>query len=157
TYVAEVLHFDWSPDATKLVVAAFDWGHNDLYVVHLPTSTVTLLGTVGYRVRWSPDGSKIAFLRGPYGNLLTINPDGSDEQVLVEYSYKGNTIKSVEDEMGWSPDGNYLHYTWRVVRMGNERDVFKYSVHRIEVDGDNPTSMTGDLPDDTYPMAHAWR
>lgn len=158
-YIPNVKRFDWSPDGSKLVLAK--WIYNDIhweiFVVDLGAESETDFGTHGWRVKWSPDGSKIAFIQGTYGSLCTINSDGSDEKVIVEESHKGNTMKSVEDEMGWSPDSNYLHYTWRVTKDFNYGFTSKYSVHRVEANGNNPTSMTGDLPDDTYPKAHAWR
>jgi Tol biopolymer transport system component len=154
-YIANVKRFDFSPDGSKLVLAKFGAGQYDNYIVDLGAQTETPLGTNGYRVKWSPDGSKIAMIEA--SSLVTINPDGTGKQILVEYSRKGNTYRRVKDEMGWSPDGNYLHYTWMIDRMGNDGSVVKYSVRYVEANGDNPTSLTDDLPDDTYPHAHAWR
>ena len=153
-YVPNVMRIDWSPDGSQIVLAKTQ--HNDilweLFVVDLGAQTETYLGTSGYMVRWSPDGSKIAFVH--YKDLRTINPDGTDEQILVAPSDRGKYEKTVQGEIDWSPDSSHLVYTWRLLRYsahtGNIIEGRSY-VYRVEANGDNPTSMIDGAG------SHAWR
>lgn len=150
-YCPDVKRFDWSPDETKLVLAK--WGSFDMYVVDLLPSSETYLGTSGYRVYWSPDGSKIAFIQSH--GLRTINPDGTDEEVLVAPSSKGRGQKLVKEEICWSPDSNYLIYTWDVSKSAEPDS--DYYIYRITVNGDGKTSLTNDLPRTNFKAAVGWR
>jgi hypothetical protein len=150
-YCPNVKRFDWSPDETKLVLAK--WGTFDMYVVDLVGVSESYLGTSGYRVYWSPDGSKIAFIQS--SGLRTINPDGSDEEELVAPSYKGRGQKLVKEEICWSLDSNYLTYTWVVYKSADPAsDDF---IYRITVNGDGKTSLTNDLPRENFKASVGWR
>lgn len=152
-YIPNVKRFDWSPDGSKLVLAK--WKHNDIpwemFIVDLGAQTETDLGTSGYKVRWSPDGSKIAFLH--YYDLRTINPDGTDEQVLVTPKFKGKDKYVDNEDIDWSPDSNHLVYTWIVWFKDDPPDVDHF-VYRVDVNSVDKTCMTDDL-DDAF--SHAWR
>jgi hypothetical protein len=154
-YHPNVKRFDWSPDGSQMVLVKIY--HNDIlyeiFIVDIVAQTETDLGTTGYRVRWSPDGNKIAFIQNQ--NLGTINPDGTDEEIIVPSEVKGKTEKTVADKIDWSPDSSHLVYTWRVIRYGNDGPSGHYEVRRVEANGDNPTSMTNDL--DVYAGSQAWR
>ena len=65
-------------------------------------SDVISLGP-GSTPRWSPDGTKIAFITGR--DLGVMNADGSDRHVVAEPS-QGSI-----DGIAWSPDGDQLVYT----------------------------------------------
>jgi hypothetical protein len=159
-YVANAKRIDYSPDGSEMVLVKWNkqggsemtW---DIFVVDLVGQTESDLQTTGHRVKWSPDGNKIAILQGR--DLVTINPDGTEEEVIVASIIKTKSAKYVDDRIGWSPDSTHLVYTWVEVKYGNNGETYKYSVRRVEANGDNPTSMTDDLPDDTYPSAHFWR
>ena len=154
-YIPNVKRFDWSPDGSQIVLAK--WKHNDinweLFVVDLGAQTETDLGTSGYKVRWSPDGSKIAFNQG---SLRTINPDGTDEQVIVapitKGKDKGGHVRN--RDIDWSPDSSHLVYTWIASGRGHNNPA-RYDVYRVEANGDYPTSMTDDI--EGSPASHAWR
>ncbi len=161
-YIPNIKRFDWSPDGSQIVLVKRY--HNDIfqYVIFIvdmvePKSEIDL-GKTGYRVKWSPDGSKIAFLGG---GLRTINPDGTDEQVIVAGSSKGKYDKRVDDEIDWSPESSHLVYTWALSRLPNSGiPEGRTYVYRVEVNGDNPTSMTDDLyyyDHDARAISHAWR
>ncbi|HEV8058665.1 MAG TPA: S41 family peptidase [Gemmataceae bacterium] len=107
----------WSPDGRKLVFSSDVGGFEDLYLLepddpdHSQLSrarkfkyrrlTFTPEAEIG--ASFSPDGRKIAFLRG--GQLWTMDPDGSGAKVLVKEA-------SVFD-YDWSPDGRNLVFARR--------------------------------------------
>ena len=74
----------------------------------------------------SPDGKRIAFLQYTDGtvNLGTINFDGSDKQLLTEYT-DGNWMRIVD----WSPDGKQL-----VFMMFRN---FQQNLYTVNADGSN--------------------
>ena len=152
-YIPNAKRFDWSPDGSQMVLAK--WSHNginwELFIVDLGAQTETDLGTSGYKVRWSPDGSKIAFIRSR--DLRTINPDGTDEQVLVAPRLRGKEKYVHNRDIDWSPDSNHLVYTWIVIHKDNPPiiDIF---VYRVDVNSGDKTCMTDDLD---YGESHAWR
>jgi Tol biopolymer transport system component len=143
-----VKRFDWSPDGSQIVLAKIY--QYELFVVDLGAQTETDLGTSGHRVRWSPDGNKIAFIQG--FDLRTINPDGTDEQVIVAAVFRGKD-KYVQEEIDWSPDSNHLVYTWQVWLKENP-PVVDHFAYRVDVNSGDKTCMTKDL-DDAW--SHAWR
>src|SRR5262249_20846804 len=53
-----------------------------------------------FGVSFSPDGKRVAFLRA--GKLVTMNPDGTDQKVIVKQT------QVIDYE--WSPDGKWLVY-----------------------------------------------
>lgn len=91
-----------SPDGSKTAYSASD----GLTLADNVSGTVSHLpGTVegDYGPRWSPDGSRIAFVRVADLNLYVIDADGSDLRQVTH---------SLEYELlaGWSPDGTQLYY-----------------------------------------------
>lgn len=79
---------DWSPDSNELVFADASEGISDNDSISLQTldgtgtrRILTSPGIVNYAPRWSPDGARIAFSRGPSNGgdsqIWTINRDGS--------------------------------------------------------------------------------
>ncbi|MCJ2670135.1 MAG: hypothetical protein LN416_06465 [Candidatus Thermoplasmatota archaeon] len=153
-YIPNVKRFDWSPDGTQLVVAK--WQHDGwnykMFIVDLATQTETDLGTSGYKVSWSPDGSKIAFIQS--FDLRTINPDGTNEQILVEPIYRGRDRYVNNERIDWSPDSNHLTYSWIVwIKDRPPLDIDNF-VYRVDVNSGDKTCMTDDL-DDAF--SHSWR
>ncbi len=101
-----------SPDGLQAI-------YNDnfgLLLMDLNTQTATPLADTGKNdggTLWSPDGSKIAFTRGPSSGLtgapgpysiIIANPDGTQQEPVVENG-DANTV------MAWFPDGQSLLYT----------------------------------------------
>jgi hypothetical protein len=147
-YIPDVKRFDWSPDGNNLVLAKWNL---DMYNVDLQADSESSLGTSGYKVSWSPDGSKIAFLRE--SSLRTINQDGTNEQILVAAIHKGKDRFVDNERIDWSPDSNHVTYTWQVVNRISPPDSDHY-VYRVDVNSGKKTSMTNDL-EDAY--SHSWR
>ncbi len=94
----------WSPDGTRVAFDAFsqDGIRPDAYVMDADGSEVIKLGggpTVA--LAWTPDGRRLLVSRG--GSLLTVDPDGTHERVVL--------ADPPEDGMlwvDWSPDGRWM-------------------------------------------------
>ena len=111
----------WSPSEGKVLIAFRPripvesiWNSDNelydqrLYVVDVWNSQVNQIGQ-GAAASWSPDGTRIAVVRALWGGdlinlvrtpgwhenntaLLTMDPDGSDINILARYDWKGHLI-----------------------------------------------------------------
>ena len=104
----------WAPDSKKLVFLSDRGGHEDVYLLESDDpDNSDLLKASRFRVKaltntpeaevgvtFTPDGKRLSFLRA--GKLMTMNPDGTGEKVLI----KDGIIFDYE----WSPDGDWLVY-----------------------------------------------
>ena len=104
----------WSPDSKKLLFISDRTGVEDLYLLESDDpETHDLSRAVKFKTRaltntpepesaasFTPDGSRVAFVRGD--KLWTIKPDGTDAKVLV------GTPQVFDYE--WSPDGKWVAY-----------------------------------------------
>ncbi|MBI3406755.1 MAG: PD40 domain-containing protein [Planctomycetes bacterium] len=104
----------WSPDNKKLLFLSDRGGHEDIYLLESDdTEHPELIQAHRFKVKqltntpeaemgvmFTPDGKRASFLRA--GKLMTMNPDGTDQKVLV----KDGQIFDYE----WSPDGKWLVY-----------------------------------------------
>lgn len=108
---------NWSPDASKIVFLSDRSGHEDIYLLEANdldhpklteahTFKVTRLTDTKEPesgVSFSPDGKKIAFLRG--GKLFTMNPDGKELKEVIK------DVQVFDYE--WSPDSRWFVYARR--------------------------------------------
>ncbi len=108
-----------SPDGKRVLytVTTFDVEGNssnsDIYAVEISSSKsvkLTASPKGDMHPRWSPDGSKIAFLSSRDGapQIWTMNPDGSEQKKVTNLS---SGVGSFE----WSPKGSWFLYsaeTW---------------------------------------------
>jgi tricorn protease len=105
----------WAPDSSKLIFASDRGGQEDLYLLEaddsehpkfveatkFKTTRLTNTPEAELGVQFAPDGKRVGFLRS--GRLLTMNPDGSDQKVIVD------KVQVVDFE--WSPDSKWLAYS----------------------------------------------
>lgn len=91
-----------SQDGTS---AAYAWS-NGLYTTDLSSGQsyhIPNTNDSDYGPRWSPDGSRIAFIRTDDVNLYSMNIDGSGLQKVTD-------ANELEQLIGWSADGESLYY-----------------------------------------------
>jgi Tol biopolymer transport system component len=84
---------------------------------------------------WSPDGTKIAFVRR--GDIFVMDADGSNPTNLT------NSQSMDNQGPAWSPDGTRIAFSRS--EAGGNREVNRIFV--MDADGSNPTSLTDALPD----------
>ncbi len=105
----------WSPDGKALLFTSDREGNDDLYLARpadpeagwldsfeFPVTRLTSSPAEEHGGRFSPDGRRIAYVRGK-GDILTMAADGSDRKVLLEHWYA--------PEFEWSPDGKWIAYS----------------------------------------------
>ena len=104
----------WSPDGKKLLFLSDRNGHEDIYSLEPDDPDhPNIIGAHKYKVKqltdtpeaefgvsFSPEGNRVAFVRA--GKLMTMDPDGKNEKVLV-------ADRQVFD-YDWSPDGRWIVY-----------------------------------------------
>lgn len=104
----------WSPDGKKMLFLSDRSGHEDIYLLETDdpdhpdliqahkykVKQITNTTEAEMGVSFSPDGNRVAFLRA--GKLMTMNPDGANEKVLV------NDRHVFDYE--WSPDSKHICY-----------------------------------------------
>jgi Tol biopolymer transport system component len=100
---------DWSPDNTRLVISR----NKRLFVLTLRTGAMRQLTRCGspcidLEPQWSPDGSRIAFVRSFTGCRgacpalpYVVNVDGSHLKRLRKEQYTASSVS-------WSPDGRHI-------------------------------------------------
>jgi len=93
-----------APDGRTLAFAAQGW----LWLMDLETREATRLTrgpAVDARPRWSPDGSRLAFVRdsGKDTAIVLLDSDGGNEQVI--------DTPAIELDPEFSADGRFLYYT----------------------------------------------
>ena len=101
----------WNPAGTQLAIGNLTSGSGGVYVWDVASATSGLLhadAVAPWSVKgphsWSPDGSKILLQEN--GNIMTINPDGTNLKTLLASS---KTILRYENAK-WSPNGNWIVY-----------------------------------------------
>ncbi len=101
--------FSFSPDGRQLVAQV----SGDIDIFDLATRQWTKIGE-GANPRWSPDGTKIAYgsIGSPRNRRWTMNPDGSDPQLLA------GATPGVDDAVqswAWSADSRTIVFAGLIV------------------------------------------
>ncbi|RLG38307.1 MAG: hypothetical protein DRN91_03085 [Candidatus Alkanophagales archaeon] len=102
TSVGGISSVSFNPKGTEIAFFEDNFEDKGIWVVNDDGSNKKFL-TAGRKPAWSPDGRKIAFIRGKKhwpGELWTINWDGSEERLLA----KDVTV------FRWSPDGKRIAF-----------------------------------------------
>lgn len=156
----------YSPDGTQIVYRAWDWdnGALGLKIMNLTDKSVTNL-TDGWdnTPGWSPDGTKIVFTRqtnwtSEYGGrwysdrfeICTVNPDGSDIQVLT-------TSGANDAHAVWTADNKIM---WSSGMYGFRDECATYDdtfqpygqIMIMEKDGSDKQMLTDSMWEDSMPL-----
>ncbi|MBX7527640.1 amidohydrolase family protein [Qipengyuania vesicularis] len=116
---------DVSPDGRTLAFSIL----GDVYTMPISGGTPTRIAEgLAWEIqpRFSPDGSKIAFIsdRGGGDNIWLMNADGSDKQQVTKEDFR------LLNQPSWSPDGRYIvakkHFTTQ--RSAGTGEIWLYHV-----------------------------
>jgi len=93
--------------------------------------------------RWSPDGSKLAYLFGPrlQGKIKICDPDGGNAHLLLEDG------EGPQRSPCWSPDGKQIAFAMQAAATNN------YHIFVANADGTNLKNLTSGL---RYAACPAW-
>ena len=122
----EILSFDWSPNGTQMVVSTrfVTGGHDRTFVVTVATHDATGLIRGSQWVSWS---STDLIVVSRYGNLVTVNPDGSGVTPILE---DGSSFAP-----SWSPNGSKI-----VFQRTAGPDT--YDINVVNADGSGRVNLT---------------
>jgi WD40 repeat protein len=100
-------HLAWSPDSSKIVVAARSGGVISIWdtsiwtqISDLSTLHIDFVGILEHALSWSPDGKEVAILKKD-GVVVW---DIKSNQVIATFTGKAGKI----DDIAWSPDNSYI-------------------------------------------------
>jgi TolB protein len=162
----------WSPDGTKIVFFSrrvpsgfppfAPQTLGDLYLIKPDgTSTVNLTNTPQsdeWYPAWSPDGTRIAYVRSDYGpgqfggmfvtsrHFYVMNADGSDQRVFFEVPADHSP-----DAISWSADGKRIAFS--VLDRVSAPFFSDFLIFVANADGSNPKQLSHPDANDRYP---AW-
>jgi Tol biopolymer transport system component len=119
-------------------------GNHDVYIANVDGSNQTRLTTsLAYddQPKWSPDGSKIAFISNRDGNfeIYTMNADGSGQNRLTNNP-------AADGFPAWSPNGTKIAFV-----SGDLRNPMTFEIYVMNSDGSNRTRLSNDSLIDGVP------
>lgn len=143
-----------SPNYSKIVTAVYDNNtyKRSIYIFNGNDSSLnrlTLDTNENVQPCWSPDGSKICFVRqkwntyGTYDDdyqLYTMNSNGSNIQRLTNFLPEFDTLMIFDPD--WSPDGSKIIFTTRLNIHINSISRFYNDLFVINADGSNRINLT---------------
>jgi tricorn protease len=138
----------WSPDGERLLFASARSGSYDLFLARpadpdsgwidsfdFTTEVLTASPAEDHLGRFSPDGTRIAFVRGK-GELVVVDADGGNEVVLLDH-WDTPTFD-------WSPDGAWITYSTPDVHYNSE-------IWIVPAAGGEPYNLSRHPDDDVGP------
>jgi tricorn protease len=125
----------WSPDGNSILYVADQNGRDDLFLLQsddpehpeltkahrFKSKQLTNTAEAEAGASFSPDGTRIMFLRG--GKLWTMKPDGSQQKVLVD--------RQQVFDYDWSPDGKWIVFA-------QSDGSFASEIYLMPIDGSQP-------------------
>lgn len=104
----------WAPGSRRIAFARWRYkpsANYEIFVIKTDGTNRTRISrnpADDMRPSWSPDGTKIAFVRPVAGRyeVFLMNPDGSQQQQLT------SVRTQTEGDFAWSPDGERIAYLW---------------------------------------------
>ncbi|HND56822.1 MAG TPA: hypothetical protein PLV92_30595, partial [Pirellulaceae bacterium] len=134
----------FSPDGQTLTFVSDAGGQTDLWSAKraasekfwwlndsFPLTQLTNDAEVESDPKWSPDGSRLAFVRG-LGELWHVGPDGKDgKRITTSYN---------SPDFDWSPDGRWMAYA----QSDND---FNRDIWIVPLDGSSPPINVSRHPD----------
>lgn len=145
-------YFEMSPDGCCLLYSLINVLTDQVQpqvrvnVLDMETGTTTTLtrGIEGGQSnpKWSPDGSKIAFVNAELGSFVS-----SDLWVMeADGSNPTSITPSIEGRQGfgkWSPDGTRIAF---INSHYEDEEFIGSDIWVVDADGGNPQNLTGNLP-----------
>ena len=169
----------FSPDGSRLAVSRkIGGGPPEAAEIGLDGKEIRVLARNAYEPIYSPDGRSIAFLRGPYKEVVRhfrkhhgrLNLSARVTDIFVRNTSGGglrqvtDTERAVEEAPRWDPSGQRLAYTeWRPFDYGKESAEVQEAVgfglgkavRTINADGTCPTTVLSGL--DSMHYAAVWQ
>jgi Tol biopolymer transport system component len=125
---------DWSPDGEKIAFTSWVAGKSStIWIISKDGGNAKSIAE-GIGARWSPDGSRLVFLRPrkkrrDKGSIWVVNADGTGERKVRDND-------SPTGEVTWSPDGNSIAFA-------SQRE-HKSAIFRVNLDGTDLKAIASD-------------
>jgi Tol biopolymer transport system component len=132
---------DYSPDGRQIVFGRTSFhdcsAKSAIYVVNVDGSGLRRITPWGFcddDGSWSPDGTRIAFVK-PDGSIFTVHPDGTGLAQLALQTFG----RSFAGDVTWSPDGRRIIF---ILTIQTGPHSFQEGLGTADADGTNVRQIT---------------